>query len=441
MRASYSAFAFVLVAAACTDPRPTESGDYSPSHAKGTTTSGPVVSSTSPSSSVRGATLDVRVLGSGFDVGSTARWAIKGVPAAKVVTNRTTFVSSKELVANITIASDADLALYDVIVTAASGKPGIGTEKFEVTIEIVNLGNLGGTESGAAAINEAGQVAGYSSTSSGGRAFLWENGVMRNLGVPPGFTSSRAEGINNLGHVVGYAMVQTGGAWNARAFLWTPENGMQLLPGASYSTARAINDNGVISGFAKKPDGTYAGAVWINGAMQFLPDGTSEAWDVNSLGQVVVPCKPTVTVGNMNWSSTCIWSAETGLQYAAAMRGSAGEPLGINDSGDITGWGPQAGTDSAHAYVTRGGVVQDLGAAGGLNSAGIKISSNGFIVGRVNDRAVLWYPTGSMITLPGFVGSAGKEALDVNSRGEVVGSITVSGRRSSTKYAVKWVIN
>ena len=440
MRASYTAFALVLVAA-CSDPRPTESGDISPSHAKAATTSGPAVSSTSPSSSVRGTTLDVRVLGSGFDAGSSAQWAIKGVPAAKVVTNRTTFISSKELVANITIASDADVALYDVIVTAASGKPGIGTEKFEVTIEIVNLGNLGGTEAGAVAINEAGQIAGYSSTPSGGRAFLWENGVMRNLGVPPGFTSSRAEGINNLGHVVGYAMVQTNGVWNARAFVWTPENGMQLLTGSTYSTARAINDNGVISGFAKKPDGTYAGAVWTNGVIQFLPDGTSEAWDINSLGQVVVPCGPKVTVGNGTWSSTCIWSAAGGLQYAAALRGSVGEPIGINDNGDITGWGPQAATDSAHAYVTRGGVVQDLGAPGGVSSAGMKISANGFIVGRVNDRAVLWYPTGSMITLPGFVGSAGKEALDVNSRGEVVGSITVSGRRSSTKYAVKWVIN
>jgi len=92
----------------------------------------PSVASADPNNAPQDTTLDVRVLGSAFDRGSTAEWAIAGVPSAKVRTNSTRFVNSKELIANITIALDADTVLYDVIVTTTTGKKGIGTELFQV---------------------------------------------------------------------------------------------------------------------------------------------------------------------------------------------------------------------------------------------------------------------------------------------------------------------
>src|SRR5256885_7325991 len=82
---------------------------------------GVTVKSTSPDTATVDSTLDVHVFGTGFDPGSRANWAIKGVVSPKVVTNSMRFVSSTELVANITIAPDAPLASYDVIVTASSG--------------------------------------------------------------------------------------------------------------------------------------------------------------------------------------------------------------------------------------------------------------------------------------------------------------------------------
>ena len=94
---------------------------------------GPTVTSTNPSYGHRGTTIDVRVTGTGFDVDAQATWLLKGVAnAAKVRTNRTTYVSSTEVVANITIASDADLAFWDVQI-ASRGKNGVGTESFEVS--------------------------------------------------------------------------------------------------------------------------------------------------------------------------------------------------------------------------------------------------------------------------------------------------------------------
>jgi dipeptidyl aminopeptidase/acylaminoacyl peptidase len=90
------------------------------------------VKATDPDTGSQGTTLDVAVIGSGFDRGSQAQWAQSGVPSPQVTTNSTRFVNSKKLIANITIAPDADTGLYDVIVTASTGNKGIGTELFEV---------------------------------------------------------------------------------------------------------------------------------------------------------------------------------------------------------------------------------------------------------------------------------------------------------------------
>ncbi len=433
--ARFAALAFIT---ACVERGPTETlnpvlrAANSPGGGARTTT-GPTVTSTSPSSSVRNVTLDVRVLGSGFDQGTRAEWAIHGVRSPKVVTNSTRFVSSGELVANITIAADAEVTLYDVIVTTASGKPGIGTETFEVTVQetLVTI------EGEGLAINESGQVVG----TSGGRAVMWENGVKRDLGIPAGFTSARAEGINNLGHVVGYAMVQVGTTWNVRAFLWTPATGLQLLPGSAYSTARAINDAGVIVGYAKGADGKGAGAVWVNGALTLLPNGTGDAYDVNSAGQVVGDASGGAVVGGVNFGRAYIWSAASGLQFVSTLRGSLGEALGINDDGSVVGWGPHATNDSlVQAYVTKNGVARNLveGLQGGQSSVGIKVSRNGLVAGRFGGaakKAALWLANGSLVILNSRYAG---EALDVNSSGQVLGYVDVPGKRGSTKRVVLW---
>ena len=121
-----SMLAAVLLAA-CTDSGPTLPHINA---ASGNT--GPIVTSAEPDNAPQDTTLDVVVNGSGFDRGSNAQWAIAGVPAPKVHTNSTRFVNSKQLVANITIALDADPVLYDVMVTTLGGKKGIGTEMFAV---------------------------------------------------------------------------------------------------------------------------------------------------------------------------------------------------------------------------------------------------------------------------------------------------------------------
>lgn len=98
----------------------------------GTTSSDPTVEDTDPDSAPQDTTLDVRVFGTSFDAGSAVELLLDGNSTKKVKTNSTAFVSDTELVANITIAADAEPDLYDVQVTTSKGKKGVGIEEFEV---------------------------------------------------------------------------------------------------------------------------------------------------------------------------------------------------------------------------------------------------------------------------------------------------------------------
>lgn len=119
---------------ACTSENASTSTTTEPEAARlGKTSSSAVsLSSVAPDSGALSTTLDVKVNGNGFADGMVVIWQRSGVPdAAQIRTNSTRWVSSKQMIANITISSSAisgdwDVALY------MGGKTGIGSEMAEL---------------------------------------------------------------------------------------------------------------------------------------------------------------------------------------------------------------------------------------------------------------------------------------------------------------------
>jgi probable HAF family extracellular repeat protein len=127
---------------------------------------------------------------------------------------------------------------------------------------VTDLGTLGGTNSFAYDLNEAGVVVGHANTPSSNasrpfHAFRWTSaGGMQDLGTLGG-ARSIAYGVNASGQIVGYAEVSPG---VNRAFLWADANANgahdagelkdlnTLAPtaGWTYEEARAVNDRGQI---------------------------------------------------------------------------------------------------------------------------------------------------------------------------------------------------
>ena len=81
--------------------------------------------------------LNVKVTGKGFKNGAKAKWFVTGTTDTGGVTvNSTTFVSSSEVTANITVADTASIATFDIQVTNSDGRGGKGTELFKVTAKV-----------------------------------------------------------------------------------------------------------------------------------------------------------------------------------------------------------------------------------------------------------------------------------------------------------------
>jgi hypothetical protein len=97
------------------------------------------VTAATPDSATQDTTLDVTISGSGFVTGTAAAWSLGGVQdPLQVRTNSTRFVNSRQLVANISISSSAVVAKWDVVLTAAGKKGGIGSEAFAIKSKVVD---------------------------------------------------------------------------------------------------------------------------------------------------------------------------------------------------------------------------------------------------------------------------------------------------------------
>jgi probable HAF family extracellular repeat protein len=218
-------------------------------------------------------------------------------------------------------------------------------------VDVGTLGGLFGTQ--ALGINDAGHVAGWSSSNGAAfHAFLYD-GTMHDLGVLAGGTNSEGDAINGYGHVVGWSETSPPGpvAPTQHAFYYDGAmHDLGSLAGPSgNSNAYAVNASDAVTGSSAIPNTPAGGPMhaflYTAGVMRDL--GTLPGPYVSSAGYGIDAAND--VVGSASTSDGA--SSRAFLYSAGAMRdlndlvvsglGTAvlTEARGINASGQIVATG------------------------------------------------------------------------------------------------------
>lgn len=309
----------------------------------------------------------------------------------------------------------------------------------------IDLGTLGESNSGAAAINDAGQIVGISTdygSPAGFRGALWApDGSVTDIGTLGG-SSTSPYAINNAGQIVGWSEVPGG---EEHAFIWDAENGMSDLGtlGGDSSQAIGLNELGHVVGYSDVADSAaFHAFVWApeTGMVDLGTFGGfgSAASDINDSGQIVgvagIPGVGTRAV---------MWDPVEGEIDLGSLPGNYSTATGINNAGRVVGFSRADGNFAYHGFVwDRVNGMVDLGTVGGTTSMAWRINESGQIAGwsqtegDARSVAVVWSPTGEAMQLGGLGGSYA-HAVDIDETGQVVG---VSATADSNDHATLWQI-
>jgi probable HAF family extracellular repeat protein len=178
-------------------------------------------------------------------------------------------------------------------------------------------------------INDAGQIVGWYSTTSGNRGFLDANGIVATVNAP-GSTATMANGINYAGQIVGFYHLPTGyhGFLDINGVFTTID-----FPGATDTFLSGINASGEIVGYFDAPfvshSFLYDQGVFTTfdfpGAVQTFASA------INDAGEIVGNYFPCNCFGHAFLYRN---GSFTNVDPLGAIDAGAG---GINNSGEIVG--------------------------------------------------------------------------------------------------------
>ncbi len=262
------------------------------------------------------------------------------------------------------------------------------------TYMAIPIGTLGGTYSNVGGVNANAVVVGTSETLEGlQHAFVWENGVLTDLGTLTGGDLSGANSINDSGVIVGWSKNSDN---VDRPVKWEKVDGQWQISdlgtlGGAFGRANRISNSGLIAGFSYPPTGPY---------------------------------------------HTTVWTGTTTLEYSPINppnRNPFNLALGINNAGDVVGieYTPLLGFGDIGVHYLADGTPTNLTPEGNfvtahphnVNSAGLV---GGYLTGpRITagkDRAGIYNFEEGWQLIPTLPGHDSAQGYDINESSEVVGT-------------------
>jgi probable HAF family extracellular repeat protein len=361
--------------------------------------------------------------------------------------------------------------LVTILIAAAAAATLLAESVHAGSYRFVNLGTIGGTQSGGNSVNARGWASGFSTLIGDAtqHATLWINGATVDLGTLGG-DNSGVEWLvhNDRGQIAGISETGTpnpyGEIWscgfffpslthqNCRGFVWQ-DGVMTELPtlGGDNGYAAGMNDLGQIAGWAETTfhDPTcnlpqvlqFEAVVYGPGPGEIHPlppfsgDPDGAATAVNDRGQVVgISGLCANAFGGLSAKHALLWENGEPIDIGNLGGQAWNTPTAINQHGDIVGFSDLPNDDPAHpnyhAFLwTKKNGIRDLGTLpGDVRSQALGINNQGQVVGLSVSpshhlRAFLWQD-GVMSDLNDLI-PAGSPVLlyanDINDSGEITG--------------------